>query len=75
MGTFLEPACFEKTFFVLGSELWEDNFNFNSMFDLFKDYSYMLELMKARCYDKICSTLQSQWQTLGNWGMLGTVVR
>ena len=52
---------FEKASFVLGSELWEDDFS--SMLDLVKDYIVdVWELRKARLYDENLSVPQSQCQ-------------
>ena len=62
-----------KASFVLGIELWEDDFR--SMLDLIKNYiGDVWELRKARLYDKNLNILKSQCQnSLGNWGMLGTM--
>ena len=50
---------FEKASFVLGSELWEDDFS--SMLDLGKDYIVdVWELRKARLYGENLSVPQSQ---------------
>ena len=52
---------FEKASFVLGSELWEDDFS--SMLDLVKDYIVdVWELRKARLYGENLSVPQSQCQ-------------
>ena len=52
---------FEKASFVLGSELWEDDFS--CMLDLVKDYIVdVWELRKARLYDENASISQSQCQ-------------
>ena len=58
---------FEKASFVLGSELWKDDFS--SMLDLVKDYVW--ELRKARLYDDNLSVLQSQCRNSS--GELGDV--
>ena len=61
---------FEKASFVLGSELWEDDFS--SMLDLVKDYIVdVWELRKARLYDENLSVPQSQCQNAS--GALGDV--
>ena len=61
---------FEKASFVLGSELWEDDFS--SMLDLVKDYIVdVWELRKARLYDENLSVPQSQCQNAS--GELGDV--
>ena len=63
---------FEKVSFVLGSELWEDNFS--SMLDLVKDDMVdVWELRKARLYDENLRVPQSQCQNSsgeqgGCWG-------
>ena len=52
---------FEKASFVLGSELWVDDFS--SMLDLVKDYIVdVWELRKAKLYDENLSVPQSQCQ-------------
>ena len=61
---------FEKASFVLGSELWEDDFT--SMLDLVKDYIVEVwELRKARLYNENLSVPQSQCQNSS--GELGDV--
>ena len=61
---------FEKASFVLGSELWEDDFR--SMLDLVKDYIIdVWELRKVRLYDENFSVPQSQCQNAS--GELGDV--
>ena len=61
---------FEKASFVLGDELWEDDFS--SMLDLVKDYTVdVWELQKARRYDENLSISQSQCQRSS--GELGDV--
>ena len=61
---------FEKASFVLGSELWENDFS--SMLDLVKDYIVdVWELRKARLYGENLSVPQSQCQNSS--GELGDV--
>ena len=61
---------FEKASFVLGSELWENDFS--SMLHLVKDYIVdVWELRKARLYDENLSVPQSQCQNSS--GELGDV--
>ena len=58
---FVSLDSFEKASFVLGSELWEDDFS--SMLDLVNDYIVDIwELQKARLYDENLSIPQSQCQ-------------
>ena len=51
---------FEKASFVLGSELWEDDFS--SMLDLVKDY--IVDIWELRLYDRNLSIPQSQSQNV-----------
>ena len=67
-----KPILGEKASFVLGSELWEDDFS--SVLDRVKNYIVdVWELWKARLYDENLSIPQSQcqeviWGTGGCWG-------
>ena len=65
---------FEKASFVLGSELWEDDFN--SMLDLVRITSLTFGSYGRLGYMAKISALHSPSVRihLGNWGMLGTVV-
>ena len=64
----------EKHLFVLGTELWDDDFS--TILDLFKDHTVdVWKLRKGRFPCKNCTfPKQSPRLHLENWGMLGTVV-
>ena len=63
---------FEKTLFVLGSELWEDDFS--SMLDLVKDYIVdVWELWKARLYDENLSVPPVFWCVVYGHGSMAAI--
>ena len=73
LNNFESLDIFEKAPFVLGNELWEDDFS--SMLDLVKDYIVdVWELQKARLTKISAFHSPSVRVHLGNWGMLGAVV-
>ena len=59
---------FEKASFVLGSELWEDDFS--SMLDLVRDYIVdVWELRKARLYGENPDLPTPLLVMLGSWSL------